>query len=63
LLCLEDLTEDELKKVKASFITLVEPAQHAIESVRDAQENLEETEGALEQVTAGLSTRTGTRHG
>ena len=51
MLCLEDLTEDELKRVKASFATLAEPAQQAVEAVRDAQGDLRETEYASEQVT------------
>jgi low affinity Fe/Cu permease len=55
MLCIEDLTEDELKKVKATFASLVTPPERAIGAVREAQEELDETEEALEQVTAGLS--------
>jgi low affinity Fe/Cu permease len=55
MLCIEDLTEDELKNVKATFASLVTPAERAIGAVRGAQEELDETEEALEQVTAGLS--------
>ncbi len=55
MLCIEDLTEDELKNVKATFASLVTPAERAIGTVREAQEELDETEEALEQVTAGLS--------
>ena len=50
MVCLEDLTEDDLKKVKASFAPLAEPTQQAIEAVHDAQEGLQETKDVLEQV-------------
>jgi low affinity Fe/Cu permease len=55
MLLLEDLTEDELKKVKATFASLVTPAEQAIKPAHDAWEELEETGKTLEQVTAGLS--------
>jgi low affinity Fe/Cu permease len=55
MLSIEDLTEDELKKVKSTFASLVTPAERAIGAVREAHEELDETEEALEQVTAGLS--------
>jgi low affinity Fe/Cu permease len=63
MLCLEDLTEDELKQVKASFATLAEPAQQAVEAVRDAQGDLRETEYASEQVTVELSPHRGASRG
>ena len=50
MVCLEDLTEDDLKKIKASFAPLAEPTQQAIEAVHDAQEGLQETKDVLEQV-------------
>jgi low affinity Fe/Cu permease len=55
MLSIEDLTEDELKKVKATFASLVTPAERAIGAVREAQDELDETEEALEQVTDRLS--------
>jgi len=55
MLLLEDLTEDELKQVKATFARLATPAEAAIESVHDAQQDLAVTEDALQQVTSTLS--------
>jgi low affinity Fe/Cu permease len=57
MLCLEDLTEDELKTVKATFAALADPARQAIEPLHDAQEHLEEAEGALQQVTVNAAGR------
>ena len=63
MLRLEDLTEDELKKVKATFQALAEPAQQAAESVRDARDGLQETEDALALVTHEPSPHSRARDG
>ncbi|HEX3403065.1 MAG TPA: low affinity iron permease family protein [Acetobacteraceae bacterium] len=55
MLRLEDLTEEELKTLKANFVELAGPAQGAIESVRQAKDELEDTEDALEQFSSRLS--------
>jgi hypothetical protein len=55
MLSIEDLTDDELTKVKATFASLATPAERAIGAVREAQKELDETEEALEQVTDRLS--------
>ena len=58
MLSIEDLTEDELKKVKATFALLVTPAEGATGAVREAQEELDEMEEALERVTDRLPAAT-----
>jgi low affinity Fe/Cu permease len=55
MLRLEDLTEEELKTLKANFVELAGPAKGAIESVRQAKDELEDTEDALEQFSSRLS--------
>ena len=47
MVMLEDLTEEELKKLKESFATLVTPAQEAIESVRQATDELEDAKAKV----------------
>ncbi len=52
---LEDLTDDELTKLKATFTSLVSPAKEAVESPRQAQGEMEDTGEALERATSPTS--------
>ena len=47
MLMLEDLTDEELKRVKETFASLVEPAK---EAVRDVKNDLAETEEVLDEI-------------
>ena len=58
MLCLEDLTEDELKRVKTAFSSLAsspQAPQEAIGAVHEIEEELEETEKVLEEATSRLA--------
>jgi len=55
MLCLEDLTEDELKRVKAVFASLASTAGSSIDAVHEVKEQLEETEEVLEEATSRLA--------
>jgi low affinity Fe/Cu permease len=55
MLQLEDLSDEELKQLKATFATLVVPAKDA---VRQAKEGLQETQDTLEHVSSRLSDAT-----
>ena len=56
MLCLEDLTEDELKRVKTAFTSLASPfpSQETVGVVHEIKQELEETEKVLEEATARL---------
>jgi low affinity Fe/Cu permease len=55
MLCLEDLTEDELKRVKAVFTSLASTSGNSIDAVHEVKEQLEETEEILEEATSRLA--------
>ena len=54
MLCLEDLSEDELKRVKSAFAALASSPEKAIGAVHDMKEELEETEKVLEEANSRL---------
>lgn len=57
MLCLEDFTEDELKRVKTAFASLAsipEASQHAMGAVHEVKKELEATEKVFEEATARL---------
>jgi low affinity Fe/Cu permease len=54
MLCLEDLSEDELKRVKSTFAALASSPEKAIGAVHDMKEELEETEKVLEEANSRL---------
>ena len=54
MLCLEDLSEDELKRVKSTFAALASSPEKAIGAVHDMKEELEETENVLEEANSRL---------
>ncbi len=55
MLHLEDLTEDELKRLKENFTALTLPTEQAIDTVREAKERLDDTEEALVDANSKLS--------
>ena len=55
MLQLEDLTEDEVKRIRATFASLVEPAGHTADSAHHVREELEETKDALVKSTEDRS--------
>jgi len=55
MLQLEDLTEDEVKRIRATFASLVEPAEQAAASAHHVREELEETKDALVKATGDHS--------
>jgi low affinity Fe/Cu permease len=57
MLCLEDLTEDELKRVKTAFTSLASPSpsQETVGVVHEIKQELEETGKVLEEATARLA--------
>ena len=58
MLCLEDLTEDELTRVKTAFTSLASPSrtsQETVGAVNEIKEELEETGKVLEEATARLA--------
>jgi hypothetical protein len=57
MLCLEDLSEDELKKVKATFASLA-AAPEAARQIRQSRERLEDAGEALHGVAAELHRET-----
>jgi low affinity Fe/Cu permease len=54
MLCLEDLSEDELKRVKSTFAALASSPEKAIGAVHDMKEELEETENVLQEANSRL---------
>jgi low affinity Fe/Cu permease len=54
MLCLEDLSEDELKRVKSAFAALASSPEKAIGAVHDMKEELEETENVLQEANSRL---------
>ena len=52
MLCLEDLSEDELKRVKAAFSCLASSPRDAIGAVHEIKEELKETGKVLEEATS-----------
>lgn len=54
MLCLEDLSEDELKRVKSAFAALASSPEKAFGAVHDMKEELEETEKVLEEANSRL---------
>jgi low affinity Fe/Cu permease len=54
MLCLEDLSEEELKRVKSAFAALASSPEKAIGAVHDMKEELEETEKVLEEANSRL---------
>ena len=54
MLCLEDLSEEDLQKMKRSFAALV-PAEGIVRKVHDAAESLEEAGETLERATSQVS--------
>jgi low affinity Fe/Cu permease len=54
MLCLEDLSEDELKRVKSTFAALASSPKKAIGAVHDMKEELEETENVLQEANSRL---------
>ena len=57
MLCLEDLTEDELKRVKTAFTSLAapSPSQETVGVVHEIKQEREETGKVLEEATARLA--------
>jgi len=55
MLCLEDLTEDELKRVKTAFASLASTPGNATNAMHDVKEQLEDTEEVLEEASSRLA--------
>jgi low affinity Fe/Cu permease len=55
MLQLEDLTEDDLKRIRATFASLVEPAEQAAASAKHVHKKLEETKDVLTSLAEGAS--------
>jgi hypothetical protein len=55
MLCLEDLTEDEMKRVKTAFASLASTPGDATDAVHEVKEQLEDTEEVLEEATSKLA--------
>jgi low affinity Fe/Cu permease len=57
MLCLEDFTEDELKRVKTTFASMAsipEDREHMMGAVHEIKDELKATEKVLEEATARL---------